>query len=156
MFDSFISPSAGWRPPSIQVVVKPLPARTPSKPPARHWTDDAADELWEAAILGYLRARRREAVPYWQVVNSVVSESIPSTRWGVRLATKQVLLAVKALLQDRRILRYRRRYLTVLDLGQEIVPLDVYHKLGYRTATGRRTVDSTHIAGAVKTPKNLA
>jgi hypothetical protein len=105
-------------------------------------------------VLGFLRQRRREAVPYWQVVNAVVQASYQATRWEVRVATTQVLRAVKVLTREHGILRYRRCFLAVLNTGEETIPLDRYYALPRRTATGRCSGDSTILTGAVKNVQN--
>jgi len=147
--DTLIMPAAGWRPPTRSIPTG-SPRSTAKKPEPRHWAEAAFQERWQDAVLGFLRERRRDAVPYWEVVNGVVGESCQATRWEVRFATRGILTAVKTLLHERRILRYRRRYLAILDLGGEIVPLETYRALCNRTATGRCAVDSTTSVEAVK------
>jgi hypothetical protein len=107
------------------------------KPEARNWRDDAGEEAWESAIVGYLREHRRAPVKYWRLVNVLVAESVQASRAGVRHATRQVLAAIQSLLKARRIMRFRRTYLAILDTGHEIVSLERYYALPNRTATGR-------------------
>ena len=154
MFDTFITPAAGWQPPSIQIAVKPMPSRVLSKPLARHWADDAAEEAWEPAIVGYLREHRRETVPYWRLVNILVAESMQASRWEVRYATRQVLAAIQLLLKSRRILRFRRKYLVILDTGDAAIPLEIYYALPTKTANGRAIADSTSNSEVVKIAPN--
>ena len=142
VFDTFIAPIATWQAPRSTPAPKPAPA-VKSTSTNRDWEDAAGDNDWQAAVLGYLRNRRREAVAYWGVINAVVLASAPPDRWEVRFVTRQVLTAVKALIKDRRVMRYRRSFLLVLDTGDECISLERYRALPYRTATGRRAADST-------------
>jgi hypothetical protein len=126
---------------------QPLPALRPataakSARPNRDWEDAAGDAHWQEAVILYLRDRRREAVPYWTVINAVVLASVPPDRWELRYNTRQVLTAVKTLIKERRVMRFRRNFLVTLDTG-EIIPLERYRALPCRTATGRRAADST-------------
>jgi hypothetical protein len=150
MFNAFVAPEAGWQKPRAGSALTARPARPSSKPKARDWQDYAGEENWEAAVLHYLREHRRQAVPYWQVVNLVVGESIQPDRWEVRYATRQVLTAIQSLLKTRRIMRFRRTFLAVIDTGDEVMPLERYFALTSRTATGRANADSTIRLEAVK------
>jgi hypothetical protein len=47
---------------------------------------------------------------------SVVAESRPETRSLTRLAAKQALAAMMELVRDRKVMRYRRRWIASLDL----------------------------------------
>jgi hypothetical protein len=132
VFDTFIAPIATWQAPRSTPAPQPATAIKSTRP-NRDWEDAAGDGDWQTAVLGYLRERRREAVPYWTVINAVVLASVPSDRWEVRFATTRALQAVKALIRDRRVLRYRRRFLAVLDVGAEVVPLAVYRSIRNRT-----------------------
>jgi hypothetical protein len=143
MFNAFVTPVAGWRQPCTSSSVTPRPPLTLPKPESRDWRDYAGKEAWESAIIGYMREHRREPVPYWLLVNLLVGESAQASRWEVRCATCQVLAAIQALLKSKRVLRYRRQFLVILDTGDEVIPLDAYFALPWRTATGRRAADST-------------
>jgi hypothetical protein len=154
MFNTFVVPEAGWQKPRASSALTARPARPSPKPKARDWQDYAGEENWEAAVLGYLRERRREALPFWQVVNLVVAESVQPDRWEVRYATRQVLTAIQSLLKTRRILRWKRAYLAIIDTGDEVIPLERYFALTSRTATGRATADSTNRLEAVKTAQD--
>jgi hypothetical protein len=140
MFDTFIAPPSASRPTTL-VASTPQPTHQPSR--ANHWVDAAATESWQAAILGYLRERRTEAVKLWEVVNEVVSKSGQPTRSSTRFATRQVLQAVKQLLHERRILRFRRKHLAILDIELDTISLEHFFALPNRTATGRLAADST-------------
>jgi hypothetical protein len=154
MFNAFVTPAPGWRPPRSTPAPQPPPVGEKARPRQRDWEDAAFEEDWTWAVLRFLRQRRREAVPYWDVVNAVAHASIQPARWEVRFATKQVLQAVKALVRDRRVLRYRRRYLAILDLGAEIVPLESYRTFRNGIATGRFPGDSTTQGESVKTAQD--
>jgi hypothetical protein len=155
MFNAFVTPAVGWQKPYIRSVPAVRPARPLSKPEQSDWRDFAGEEAWEAAILGYLRQRRREVVPYWRLINQVVAESAQPDRWEVRYATRQVLQAVKTLVRARRVWRYRRRFLAVLDTADEVIPLDRYFALPTRTETGRSAADSTTSLKVVKNAQDL-
>jgi hypothetical protein len=143
MFDTFVAPLVGWQPPRIAPARKPLAVGKSVKPYPRDWEDAALEGDWAAAVLGFLRERRREAVPYWEVVNGVAQASTQPDRWELRFATRRILAKVKELLHERKILRYRRRYLAVLDHPTEIVSLEEYRAIRKRVVTERGTNDST-------------
>jgi hypothetical protein len=143
MFDAFVTPLAGWQQSRASSAVTPRPTQTLPKLGSRDWRDYAGEEAWESAIIGYLREHRRAPVKYWQVVNVLVAESMQASRWEVRYATRQLLAAIQSLLIARRIMRFRRTYLAILDTGDEIVSLERYYALPNRTATGRVSADST-------------
>jgi hypothetical protein len=146
MVSEFVTPAAGWRPQGLSTDHAPQAPDSCKRPGRRQWTEDAGDGDWAAAVLGYLRERRRDAVNYWRVVNEVVLASTPLDRRQVRCNTRQVLTAVQALLKARRVLRYRRRFLVILDTGDDVIPLAAYFALPWRTATGRCAADSTRIS----------
>jgi len=136
MISVIVTPQmAGDRRAALPPLSRPRLAEQPSRTNGIGRNAALAEE-WEEAVVGFLRQRRREAVPYWEVVNAVAIASRQLDRWEHRFATKGILHAVKALLHGRRILRYRRRYLSILDLGWEVVPLDVYRAMRSRAITG--------------------
>ena len=153
MINVLLSPLIPWKPRPIPSCQAPDVKRAGLKR-SRDWEDIAVAEDWAQAVLGFLRQRRKEAVPLWEVVNAVAQASTQPDRWETRFATTQILLAVKLLIRDRRVLRYRRRFLAVLDTGEESIPLDVYYALPIKTATGRTTADSTRKGEVVKSPQN--
>ena len=142
MLNTFVVPLAAWQPPRRLPAPQPATA-VKSARPNRDWEDAAGDGDWQEAVILYLRERRREGVPYWTVINAIALASAAPDRWELRYNTRQVLTAVKALIKDKRVMRYRRSYLAILDTGDEIIPLERYRALPCRTATGRRTADST-------------
>jgi hypothetical protein len=154
MFNTLVTPVLAWQQPRTRSVPAARPPRPLPKPERRDWRDFAGEEAWESAILAFLREHRREVVPYWKLVNQVVAESAQPDRWEVRYATRQVLQAVKSLVRARRVLRYRQRFLAVLDTGDEVIPLDIYYALPTKTATGRCAADSATQLRAVENAQN--
>lgn len=75
-------------------------------------------------MLAYFRANWRGGHPLWSVVNAVVAEAMPESRWQVRDYTKEVLQTLTELIRQRRVLRYKRKWIAGLELAQEIVPLE--------------------------------
>jgi hypothetical protein len=142
MFNAFVTPAAGWRPPTRLSAARP-PIAVKNTKLKLDWEDAAAEGDWQGAVVSYLRERRRQAVPYWSVINAIVLASAPPDRRELRLTTRQLLAVVKALIRDRRIMRFRRRFLVILDTGDEVIPLKQYRALPCATATGRRGADST-------------
>ena len=110
-----IPPPSTWRP---YVPPVPKPARLSNRrpEPEQDWADLAADEDWPGAILGYLRQNWRGRHLLWHVINCVVAESRPEARWLVRRASKEALAAMMELIRQKRVLRYRRRWVAALEL----------------------------------------
>lgn len=121
MFNAFISPVAGWQPPSPAKQSLPPP---PSKSAEPDWRDFAAQERWEEAILAYLRADSRKTFRMWSVINEIVSESLQQNRFDTRAATFEVLAEVMRLRRERVIFRFKRKWIAILDSGQPIIPLE--------------------------------
>jgi len=154
MFNTFVAPAVGWQPPRSPTACQPPTAKRASQQDRGDWEDAALEEDWAAAVVGFLRERRREAVPYWEVVNGVAQASTQPDRWELRFATRRILATVKELLHERKILRYRRRYLAVLDHPTEIVSLEEYRAIRKRAVSERCTADSTRQLEAVQTVQN--
>lgn len=115
----FVSPSSTWKPP-VAPPICPATSATPKQP---SWEDFAAAEDWASALVGYLRAKPRQIAGYWEAINALVRESGQPTRWQVRSATLDVLEAAKALRQQRRIMRFRRRQLALIE-SLPVIPLE--------------------------------
>ena len=121
MFNAFVTPVAGWRP--------PLPAKKPltpppSKPAEPDWQDYAARERWREAIIAYLRTDRRKCFELWRVLNEIVAESCQGSRFDVRAATFEALGELMQLRRERAVYRHRRRWIAILDLETPLPPLD--------------------------------
>src|SRR5436309_804684 len=67
---------------------------TPKPPAVKRitWQEHALRKNWELAILAYLRQDWRATYKLWQMISSVVSESLPHNRSAVREAN---LIVVK-------------------------------------------------------------
>ena len=74
--------------------------------------------------MAYLQENWRGGSRFWHVINSVAAEAMPECRWQVREYTRQALEALMALIRERRVLRYRRKWVAALDLPQQNVALE--------------------------------
>lgn len=119
MFNAFVTPVAGWRPP---LPVIPQRTRLPDEPVKPDWRELAYDENWEGAILAYLREDWRKTHKLWTVVNTVVAESRQPSRFDVRAATWECLQEMMRLRRERRVFRYKRQTVAILD-PDLVVPL---------------------------------
>src|SRR6058998_3789013 len=79
---------------------------------------------WQGAILGYLREKRREAIPLWTVLNGICAAAEPRDRRETRELKTEILKALGQLSRTRRVLRLRRTKLAILDTGDRVVSLD--------------------------------
>lgn len=120
--DSLISPG--------RVLVRDDPFRSSSNhvrgatPELRSWCDLAIERDWEGAILEFLRGRWRQAVPLWTVVNSVCAEALPQTRRETRELKREILESLGQLILAKRVLRWKRSHLAILDIGHPVIPLE--------------------------------
>jgi hypothetical protein len=144
MFNTFVTPSACWQGPRSLTVPTLCLGPDPSKAKPRHWSEFAGEDDWQNALVEYLREHRRTAVKYWTCINQIVGASVQGSRTGVRSATRQVLTALQALLKSKRVMRYKRKYLIVLDTGDQTLTLEEFFLLPGRT-TGRCTADSANL-----------
>ncbi len=118
---AFISPSQTWRP----------PVAVPAKPPARQivseeetWEYHAGREAWREAVMSYLQLNWRGATGLWKMINQVAAESLAEDRWELRENKKLILRAVGQLVRERIVLRHRRRWIALIDVGHETIPLE--------------------------------
>ena len=75
---------------------------------ADRWERYAAEENWEAALVGFLEDRWWDKLPLWHTVNAVVAESGQAGRADVRRATKETLAALMDLIKQGRVVRFKR------------------------------------------------
>ena len=122
----FIAPVSAWRPPGPPPITPATP-KTQAESSTRwklSWEDLAGQKRWRDALLGYLKANWRGAQPFWRVVNTVVAEALPKDRAERRAYAKATLDALMQLVRERKVLRYRRRWVASVDLALETVPLE--------------------------------
>jgi len=120
----------------------PVPQPRAATPPPT-WHDYAAEKNWDLAVIHRLRDKERKAYLYWQIVNEIVAESRQTSRADIRAATMELLEAIKQLRKQKRLMIWRRRYLTVLDYGEELLPVEDFFKLPVFTVTGPDGEQST-------------
>src|SRR5438105_2505854 len=82
---------------------------------ARDWCDLASQRDWQGAILVYLRQCWREALPLWSVINQIAAEARPRNRRELRSLKMEILKAMGELVRSRRVLRWHRTKLAILD-----------------------------------------
>ncbi len=125
---------------SIQVILAPVftrPYTTTAAHKARpaagvrksaSWEDLASDQRWAEAIIAYLQQNWRGQHRVWAVINAIVAEALPECRWQTREYAKEALDALMGLVRDKRVLRYRRKWIASLHsppvIPLELVPLD--------------------------------
>jgi hypothetical protein len=121
-----IAPASAWRPPGPPPIT-PATLKTQEKTSARRrtsWEDFAGQMRWRDALLSFLNANWRGAHPFWRVVNMVIAEALPKDRAERREYAKAALDALMQLVRERKVIRYRRRWVASVDVHREIVPLD--------------------------------
>ena len=122
----FVTPESVWRRPSPPPSTPATP-KTQAKSSTRcqlSWEDFASQKHWRDALMGFLNANWRGAQPLWRVVNTVVAEALPKDRAERRAYAKSTLHALMELVRERKVLRYRRRWVASVDLDREIVPME--------------------------------
>ena len=115
------TPASAWRP-TVQQSRKTALLPRPEKPSEPDWQDYAADERWADAIISYLRADYHRTFLLWKVVNAIVAESGQGSRFDVRAATFECLQELMRLRRERRVFRYKRKWIAILDAAVPIVP----------------------------------
>jgi len=125
MIDSFIAPVAGWQKPHSDQSAMVCPPPSSSAPT---WQDFAANEDWREAVVAYLRSDWRRAFKMWSVINDVVGESCQGSRFDVRAASFEVLQEVLQLRRERKIIRFKRRWIAILAAGNEVIPVEALQK----------------------------
>lgn len=60
----------------------------------------------------------------WAVINDIVRESGQQNRFDTRAATFEVMREVLRLRKERVILRWRKKWITILDLETQLDPVD--------------------------------
>lgn len=144
MLDIFVAPPSSWRPPAREP--KPSVKTINVQPQSPDWRDHAAAENWEDAILGYLREDWRTNHRLWKVINTIVAESQQQSRFDVRAATFECLQELMRLRRERKVFRYRREWIAILD-PDLVVPLLKPRKHGQQlTSTRRLTAPGPPIA----------
>ena len=56
------------------------------------------------------------------MVNAVSAESLPRNRPEERARRKEILAALSGLIKEKRVFRWRRKNVAILDPGKEIIP----------------------------------
>ena len=92
----------------------------------RNWQELALKRDWQGAILGYLREKRREAIPLWTVLNGICAAAEPRDRRETRELKTEILKALGQLSRTRRVLRWRRTKLAIPDTGDRVVSLEQF------------------------------
>ncbi len=126
MIDIFISPARTWSPPTRwhpSNISNSRQVQKKAKPKQPTWEELAFDQNWSAALLGYLREDWRGGTRMWSAINAAVAESCPEDRWEVRESTKEALRALMGLVREKRVLRFKRKWVAILDHPQ-VVPLE--------------------------------
>jgi hypothetical protein len=82
----------------------------------------AEQEDWSGAILGFLRKHWRGKYLLWGVINAVVAERRPEARYLVRRSSREALTAMMELIRQKRVMRYKRRWVACLELPAELLP----------------------------------
>ena len=125
MIDAFVSPVAGWQPPSPRRMLRVAPPLPPPQPPASaSWQEYAAEERWRESVIAYLRSDWRKTFPLWRVVNDVVRQSGQRSRADVRAASFEVLQEIMLLRREKVLIRYRKRWIAILDLETQLNPVE--------------------------------
>jgi len=122
----FVTPACVWRPPGPPPITPATP-KTQAKSSTRwqlSWEDHAGQKRWRDALLGFLKVNWRGAQPFWQVVNTVVAEALPKDRDERRAYATATLHALMQLVRERKVLRYRRRWVASVDLELATVPIE--------------------------------
>jgi hypothetical protein len=110
-----IQPEATWKP-YVHPIPKPSPKPKPWQELEPDWADLAAEEQWSQAIIAFLKANWRGQHLMWRVINAVVAESRPETRSLTRSVTQEVLAAMMGLVWQKRVLRYKKKWIAALEL----------------------------------------
>ena len=107
---------------SAPVSPEAKPTKAQCRENLKDWCDLSFERDWSAAILAYLRERSRETIPLWRMVNAVSAESLPRNRPEERARRKEILAALSGLIKEKRVFRWRRKNVAILDPGKEIIP----------------------------------
>lgn len=75
-------------------------------------------------MAAFLRENWRGQHGFWSVLNAIVAEARPETRWQKRMYAKEALHALMRLIRQKKVLRYRKRWIASLELPHEVIPLD--------------------------------
>jgi hypothetical protein len=121
-----IAPASAWRPPGPPSIIPATPKTQANTSTRRQlsWEDLASQQRWRDAIQSFLKTNWRGAQPFWRVVNTVVAEALPKDRAERRAYAKATLDALMELVRERKVLRYRRRWVASVDLELETVPIE--------------------------------
>lgn len=105
------------------------------------WREFAADENWREAIIAYLRTDWRRSYKMWSLINEIVGESCQRSRFDLRAATFECLREMMSLRRERVIIRYRRKWVAILDNGVPVIPFEI--RPSRPALHGRSAGDST-------------
>jgi hypothetical protein len=119
MSSVLVQPAATWSAPAHKPTARPLVVRPPRQ---TGWEEHAANQDWELAVLEFLRRDWRKTFRLWEVVNQIVEASSPLNRREVRSVTLEVLQAVMRLRRQKRVFRFRRKWLAFLDFETQDLP----------------------------------
>jgi hypothetical protein len=106
----------------VHPIPKPSSKPRPWQEPELRWADLAAEGNWSEAVVAYLKVNWRGRHCLWAVVNTLVAETRSATRSLAREAIKEALHSMMQLIRDRRVMRYKRRWVAALELPAELQP----------------------------------
>ena len=116
----FTTPASCWRPP-IAGQIKASPPQTAQR--QETWEDFAQESRWPEAVLLFLKSSECGRILLWRMINGIVAESLPANRRATRRTAKEVLKATMQLVREGLVLRHRRKWVALIDIGREMVPL---------------------------------
>jgi len=96
----------------------------PKAQPAPSWEDHAFQGDWPEAVVAYLVAHGNKPQKLWTVVNAIAAEGLADSRFELREKKRQILKSIQALRRKRTLWRYRRRWIALLVVDGDLVPLE--------------------------------
>jgi hypothetical protein len=126
MIDTFVQPVATWSP-TRSIAQKPQSPAVSCKQAS--WDVLAWQGEWESAIVGHLAANRGR-VELWRLVNEIAVEALPECRWMLRENKTEILAAIKAMIHEGRVRRFRKRWLISREVDDShVIPLEEFRHL---------------------------
>jgi hypothetical protein len=114
--DVFVSPvyKTATVPVARAMSARPLePWATPS--PGDAWRELALAGDWEGALLAHLRWHGDQQLLLWRVINEIATSTMPERRWVLRETKKRLLEALFDLIRAKKVRRWRRSYIRIVD-----------------------------------------